>query len=220
MLTDQEKEDVRHARERATAALQGGDLNTFDTIRLTTVRALQDRLEEIRQQSILADDETPFREAARFVLEQSYAWSRQRRDHFGPEVRGTSQPIGGGPLYPLPVILATIAHGEVASVEVTDGGFYQPLGGESQRTQEALEVRMRLRPEAEEAEFARRGHRPQGIYCIGLMRTPTEEPINETARRLSREPTSPTREEVNGLLHAIEAYNATHEQLIAVTITG
>ncbi len=217
MLTDQHKEAALRARAQATVALQNDDLASFDSIRSTTLHALHERLDEIRQQAIQADDATEYDAAARFCLEVSDAFHQQRQAYVGapPPQRGESHSLGSGPMYPLPTILAMVERGEVASVEVHDWGLYDPP------QPDVLHVQMRLHPAAEEAEFARRGRRSDGPYRVSLLRTPPSgaELMSETVRRLSRLPISPTRDEVNDLLRAIEAYNATHEPSITVTVT-
>jgi len=84
-------------------------------------------------------------------------------------------------------------------------------GGEDSATGEELRsADLRLHPEAERALAAQHGTPESAELGLGLRRALPDETVDELTRRLSSDPSTPTRAEVAELLSAVARYNDGH----------
>ncbi len=213
MLTALERDEFLRDRDRAFATLDHGDYDTFMALYQQAGERTRARLDEIRAQALRDHDATHYDDAARFCIELTHAFHQRRRAYRGITEAAPVQVQASwsAVLHPLPVILAVVERGDVAMVEVNDRGVDAATGDTM------LSVDVRLRPEAERALTAEQRPRNGIPMGLGLRRALPDEAMDDLTRRLRRDPTTPTRAEVAELLHAVEAYNASHNPPIAVS---
>jgi|GEM_PF-2087390 len=213
MLTATERDALLRDRDLAFANLDHGDYDAFIALEHRTIERVRARLDEIRVQALQAHDATHYDDAAQFCLALSYAFHQRRRAHLGiqeaePE---QGQPIRASIVYPLPDILAVVDRGDVAAIEIAEEGVDSATG------EELRSVHLRLHPKAERALAAQHGTSGGAPLGLGLRRALPDETVDELTRRLSNDPSMPTRAEVVELLSAVARYNDGHTPPILVS---
>jgi len=206
MLTATERDALLGDRDLALANLDHGDCDAFIALYHRTTERVRVRLDGIRAQALQAHDATDYDDAAQLCVALSYAFHQRRRAHLGiQEVEpGQGQHTRTAIVYPLPDILAAVGRGDVAAIEVA------AMGVDSATGEELRSADLRLHPEAERALAAQHGTPESAELGLGLRRALPDETVDELTRRLSSDPSTPTRAEVAELLSAVARYNDGH----------